>query len=72
MNVSEENLFSYVHVAMTLGESILVGFGESGDIRILVDLVHLLEDKVVCSIVLADNGYSTTLVVEAHIDLTSR
>ncbi|KAH0330878.1 hypothetical protein KCU71_g45, partial [Aureobasidium melanogenum] len=65
----------YMHVAMTLGESIPVGFGISGNMRRFVDLVHLLEDEVVCPIVLADNGYSATLTKKRYrkdIDIHSQ
>lgn len=70
--VSKKDFFGYVHVAMTLGETIGVGFGVSGNMRRLVNLIHLLEDEVVCAVVLADNGYSAAFVVEAYINLTNR
>lgn len=72
MYISEKDFFGYMHVAMTLGEAILVGFGIFGNMRILVNLIHFLEDEVVCAIVLADNDYSTAFVVESYINLTSR
>lgn len=72
MNVSNENLFGDLHVAVTLRKLIPFGFGILRDMRRFVSLVHLLEDKVVCSIVFASDHYRAALFVEAHLNLASR
>lgn len=71
VEVSEENLVRHLHTTMTLNKLHLIRFCVSRDVWRLVDLVQLLEDKVVCSVILANDDQSATLLVVADVDLTS-
>jgi hypothetical protein len=57
---------------MTLNKLHLISLCVPRNVRRLVNLVELLKDKVVCSIIFADDYQSAALFVIADVDLASR
>lgn len=72
MQVLEENLFGDFHAAMTLRILILVSLGVCWYIWRLVSFVQLFKNKVVSSIILANDDQAAALFIVANVNLTRR
>jgi hypothetical protein len=69
VEILEKDFVGDLHVTMTLDILNLVSFCEAWDVWRLVGLIHLFKDKVVCSIVLANNDQAAALLIVADVNL---
>lgn len=68
--ISELHTLRSFHVAMTLCKFSLVSSSVCRDVGQLVSLVHLFENEVVSTVVLADDGQQAAVLVVADMQVT--